>query len=219
MTPHTVSSLASAQLCSVEGCARRAPLTATGYERLGEGRAVKGQAAERRSGTRRSGARASDLISSAQSGQILIPSAASARPCAPPGSLARLRALTQALPFAWGGRAGVRPPQARVGAAPAESPWTGSGPAARRPDDPHEVVVRARPSASRTDRAVSSTLTGLHGKVVASCLAAAGLRLRSALPTLIPTWASDRVVARECFPQCSGTNAETPPPMIAAEFR
>src|SRR5207253_645854 len=65
---------------------------------------------------------------------------------AAPADPARVRALAQALPFPWGGGAGVRPPQARMGAAAIADPWTGSRSAARRPDDPREAFLRARPS-------------------------------------------------------------------------
>jgi hypothetical protein len=53
-------------------------------------------------------------------------------------------------------------------------------------------------------------------EITASRLTAADLR--SAIPGPLPKSASDRIVARARFPQCSGTNAETRP-MIIAEFR
>jgi hypothetical protein len=78
-----------------------------------------------------------------------------------------------------------------------------------------KLASRLAQRASLAARGVSSTLTDPHGKVVASHLAAAGLRLRSTLPTPLPESASDGIVARERFPQCLGTNAETRP-MIAS---
>ena len=64
--------------------------------------------------------------------------------------------FTAALPSPRRRRARVRPAQARVGARPASRPWTGSGSAARRPDDPRQARLRAQPSASRTARGVEN---------------------------------------------------------------
>ena len=73
-----------------------------------------------------------------------------------------------------------------------------------------------RTGARRDAHSVSSTLTDPHGKVTASCRAAAGLR--SALPAPLPKSASDRMHARGRFPQCSGTNATTPPMIVSPSF-
>ena len=52
-----------------------------------------------------------------------------------------------------------------------------------------------------------------NGKVTASRRAAACLR--SAVPAPLPTSAPDRMHARGCFPQCSRTNAPTPPMTVS----
>ena len=55
-----------------------------------------------------------------------------------------------------------------------------------------------------------------NDKVTASRRAAAGLR--SAVPAPLPTSAPDRMHPDGCFPQCSGTNAPTPPMIVSPRF-
>jgi hypothetical protein len=53
-------------------------------------------------------------------------------------------------------RARVRPLEARLGASTAPRPWTGSGSAARRPDDPRQARLHARQGASRSTRGLEN---------------------------------------------------------------
>jgi hypothetical protein len=55
-----------------------------------------------------------------------------------------------------------------------------------------------------------------HDKVTASRQAAAGLR--PAIPAPLPTSTPDRMHAHSCFPQCSRTNAPTPPMIVSPRF-
>jgi hypothetical protein len=75
---------------------------------------------------------------------------------AAPADPARDAPLSQALPGPRRRRARVRPCQGRLGACSAACPWTGSGQAARRPDDPRRARLRAQPNATSTGRGVAA---------------------------------------------------------------
>ena len=85
--------------------------------------------------------------------------------------------------------------------------------AARRADDPRQARLLARTGAGRAAHSVSSTLTNPMTKLRRAVDAAAGLR--SAVPAPLPTSASDWMHAHSCFPQCSRTNAATPPLIVS----
>ena len=110
--------------------------------------------------------------------------------------------------LAWCSRAAVVAP-----AAP--RPWTGSSRLHA------ERTIRAKLACSLHGRGSCRSQRKQYahkpnGKVTASRRAAAGLR--SAVPAPLPTSAPDRMHARGCFPQCSRTNAPTPPMIVSPRF-
>ena len=85
-------------------------------------------------------------------------------------------------------------------------------PPARQADDPRQARLRSRGRGScRSQRKEYAHKP--NDKVTANRHAAADLR--SALPAPLPTSASDWMHAHSCFPQCSRTNAATPPLIVS----
>jgi hypothetical protein len=113
---------------------------------------------------------------------------------AAPADPARDAPLSQALPGRRRRRARVRPSQGRLGACSAARPWTGSGQAARRPDDPRRARLRAQPNATSTGRGVAAP-QNTGPAVDPVCLKGALPRRAGARVGVVP------LSGRDCWPQ------------------
>ena len=96
-------------------------------------------------------------------GRVLSREPVGSRRPPPPARAARDAPVAQALQGPRSRRAGVRTLEARVGARPSPRPWSGSGRASRRPDDPRQAGVCAQSSASRSARGISYPRTLRRG--------------------------------------------------------